>query len=157
MMILQTQKLRVAFWHTALYMGLVCVAMTSGCSFEVDTSVSINQSNPPTFKLSGSGNLYWFDVIEDIPENNVSDPMKERFLWKIDPITPGPKVWRVPPITYGKVPPGFTQTVPADGSPPPALVAGKTYIAAAPGYNANGGGVFFEIKDGKAIDLKHSP
>jgi hypothetical protein len=74
-----------------------------------------------------------------------------------------PKMWEIrppeenliskfPPITYGVVPKGFTQTIPTAGVPP-ALLEGKVYEAGGPALEANGGSIRFTIKDGRAVEV----
>ena len=60
------------------------------------------------------------------------------------------RIWKLPPITYGRLPQGFIQKIPASGKPP-LLVEGKMYSAGGPAANANGGFVLFAIRDGKAV------
>lgn len=138
---------------------LGAVLFWTGC-YEEDMKVFVNQHVPPTFTLSGSGNLAFFSVSEVAPENQVRVPFerngdKDIILWQIWPnrLSPGEKVIRrLPPITYGSVPAGFEQKIPQDGVPP-NLVEGKIYEAGGPASNANGGFVWFTIKGGKVLKV----
>jgi hypothetical protein len=131
----------------ALVMGLMILVMLSGC--ERSMTLAINAANPPTFKLSGSGRLIFFAVSE-VPEgrpSTIDDPK----MWEIRP-TDENLISELPTITYGVVPPGFTQITPSAGVPPP-LVEGKVYRAGGPAFNANGGSIRFRIKDGRAVEV----
>jgi hypothetical protein len=125
---------------------------------EEDTRVSVDGSNPPTFKLQGSGHLVFLRVEEIPPENRVEvsnrDPRKNLLLWEIAPNDgTHDEVWLWPSITYGRVPSGFKQKFPPDGAAPSALIGGKLYSAGGEAYNANGGEVWFVIRDGKSVEF----
>jgi hypothetical protein len=72
-------------------------------------------------------------------------------MWEIRP-TDENLISKLPAITYGVVPPGFKQIIPAAGAPPP-LVEGKIYNAGGPAFEANGGSICFTIKDGRPLEL----
>jgi hypothetical protein len=125
------------------------------CVFEENTKVSIDGNNPPKFKLDGSGHQMFFLVSEIPPENLVpsarQNPDKNIELWEIQPDVGTMDIassW--PQITYGKVPPGFRQKTPSQGEAP-KLVEGKVYGAGGLAYGANGGGIWFSIRDGKSV------
>jgi len=72
-------------------------------------------------------------------------------IWQIEPgIGPEREIENLPPITYGVVPPGFSQALPVNGSPP-KLVEGKTYEAGGPGVMVPRGVLRFSVRDGKAV------
>src|SRR5262249_31904291 len=102
----------------------VLIAGLTACERAMTIAVT-KDSNPPSFNLSGRGELVFFTVFEVVPGKtpSVDDPV----MWKIEPTGEGP-IYKLPEITYGVVPPGFTQTVPASGTPPP-LAEGKFYGA----------------------------
>ena len=139
---------------------LLLAAFVFSSCYEEDMTVSIDERNPPTFKLSGSGNLAFFGVWEVAPENQHRRPSgrdgdKDTILWQIWPnkLSPDEKVIRrLPAITYGSVPAGFVQKIPLNGAPP-VLVEGKVYQAGGPASNANGGLVWFTIKSGKVLKV----
>jgi len=56
----------------------------------------------------------------------------------------------LPEITYGVVPPGFTQTTPNSGPPPP-LLEGKLYKVGGPADFADGGSLRIKIQEGKTV------
>lgn len=138
---------------------LLLAILVSAC-FEEDMTVSLDQDIPPTFRLSGSGNLAFFSVSEVAQENQHRIPFerdsnKDTVLWQIWPngLTSDAKVIRrLPPITYGSVPAGFVQKIPEDGHPP-GLIEGKVYEAGGPASNANGGSVWFTIKDARVVKV----
>ena len=106
-------------------------------------------SNPPSFKLSGSGRLLFFSVSE-VPDADT--PSSEgSAIWQIRP-TDEDLISKLPEITYGVAPVGFSQTKPKTGVPPP-LAEGKTYQAGGPGLEADGGWIRFTIKAGKTVVL----
>lgn len=119
-----------------------------GCEKGMTITVT-KDSNPPSFKLSGSGRLFFFSVSEISDVNAASS--KGSAIWEIRPKDED-LISRLPEITYGVAPAGFNQTVPKVGAPPP-LAEGKTYQAGGPGLEADGGWIRFTIKDGKTVVL----
>lgn len=97
--------------------------------------------------MSGSGevqSVFTYKVTED---GRV--PPKDSELWVIIPkarlaASASPK------ITYGIVPDGFSQKVPAVGSPP-ILEEGGVYGIGAITTEAPGGDIWFTIKNSKAV------
>jgi hypothetical protein len=121
---------------------------------EVDTRVSISEpKNPPTFKLSGSGRLAELIVVGPFASAEDLDSYKPdvHAIWKISPLRYDElPVRRVPPITYGVVPQGFTQGKPASGPPPP-LEEGKFYRVTAPSTSAGFRALCFKVEHAVAI------
>jgi hypothetical protein len=109
--------------------------------------IKIDGKNPPTFTLSGSGNLVFLYLAEVQDKKPLSPEDPE--MWKIQP-NGNDKISELPSIIYGTVPNGFTQVTPTSGAPPP-LMEGKVYAFGGPAYNANGGSIWFTIKDGKSV------
>ena len=147
-------RLRLTMRRNVALIGLlVTVLMLIAC--EADMSIKVDGQNPPSFSLSGSGRLITFAVMEVPPENQTQVIQRSSdenvLLWEIEPTNADNKIWRLPPITYGKVPPGFSQKFPADGSSPAALVEGKIYEVGGPAYGANGGLIWFKLQGGKTI------
>jgi hypothetical protein len=134
---------------TLIAMRLILISILIGgmSSCETDMSIKVEGENPPTFKLYGSGSLYFLTVSE-IPHDG-QPATAELDLWKIQPEN-SVRIWDLPKITYGKVPLEFTQILPEKGSPPP-LVEGKTYGVGGPASGANGGSIWFVIREGKAV------
>ncbi len=134
---------------------LLFVLLTGSCIYEENTKVSIDGKNPPTFKLTGSGHQMFFLVSEIPSENQVpnaqQNPTRNIELWEIVPDKDTRDITRNwPPITYGKVPPDFHQKTPSQGDAP-KLIEGKVYGAGGLAYGANGGGIWFTIKNGESV------
>jgi len=106
--------------------------------------IKIDGSNPPTFTLSGSGNLVFV-------HDNKPPLLGARNLWEIRPVGDN-KISDLPSIRYGVVPNGFIQVTPISGGPPP-LIEGKVYDFGGPADNANGGSIWFTIRDGKSVEV----
>jgi hypothetical protein len=131
-----------------LVLSLLILAVPTGC--ERDTRIKIDGKNPPTFTLSGSGNLVFLSLGE--VRNNKPPLLGAPDLWKIRPNDSHNKISRLPSITYGIVPEGFTQVVPESGAPPP-LIEGKVYAFGGPADHANGGSIWFTIQGGKSVEV----
>ena len=125
--IVKRNSVRLSFGNWSLngtILLLVAVFVFTAC-YEEDMTVSIDQRTPPTFTLSGSGNLAFFGVWEVARENqnrlpSERDGDKDTILWQIWPngLSADEKVIRrLPRITYGSIPPGFVQKIPQDGAP----------------------------------------
>ncbi|MFZ0063269.1 MAG: hypothetical protein WAL47_14655 [Pyrinomonadaceae bacterium] len=145
------QRYSLTFSTLNLFLVLFVSAYGGACTYEENTRVQVDGNVPPTFKLDGSGHQISFVVTEIPAENQVlpphRDPSKNIDLWEIVPNEGTPdRAWDWPPITYGKVPPGFKQKTPISGVPP-SLTAGKVYAAGGEAYGANGGEVWFTITD----------
>ncbi len=129
---------------------LLLATLCCGDIGERDTKIFVDGGNPPTFRLSGNGNLAFLAVSDDSP--NRVEKRSGEILWKIIPQSGKSEIGQLPPITYGQVPPGFNQEIPRVGAPPP-LMAEKSYEVAAPTSNAHGDWVFFIIRDGAAAKV----
>ena len=143
-----------SFIRRTVFVALTLIASASFLACERDmTIVLTKESNPPSFKLSGSGRLIFFSVSEVArgKPSSIDDPA----IWEIRP-TDENLISKLPEITYGVVPANFEQTIPKNGTPP-SLVEGKLYEAGGPAFNANGGSIRFTIKGGKAIVEEAGP
>jgi hypothetical protein len=125
---------------------------TLGACFERDLKVSVDGKIPPTFNLSGSGNLNFFVVMEVPPQNQTQKVQRSSdnniVLWKIAPRNIENSIRKLSPITYGRLPVGFAQLVPSNGEPT-ALIEGKIYEVGGTAYNSNGGFIWITVRDGK--------
>jgi len=154
-------KVRLPATSLAVTLLLATVGMSTFAGCEVDMQVSVDGKVPPTFTMQGSGYLVFFIVSEISPENQKlapgqRDSSKDRVIWNIRPTETSYENLRIrnlPSIKYGEVPPGFTQKEPAQGNPP-ALVEGKVYEAGGPNTGANGGFVWFVIRNGKSEEIE---
>src|SRR5258708_27092691 len=122
---------------------------------EVDTRVSLSDTkNPPTFRLSGSGELGEFIVVGPFAsvEDLYSYSPDVHEIWKIGPLRYGGIfVDNWPPITYGVGPNGFKQDTPASGSPQ-SLEEGKFYSVTAPSRSAGFRRLCFKVE--RAVIIK---
>jgi hypothetical protein len=139
-------NMKTSKW-VGLFLSLLILVAAIGC--ERDLRIKIDGKNPPTFTLSGSGNLVFLSLGE--VHNSKPPPLGAPDLWKIRP-NGNNKISKLPNITYGIIPNGFTQVIPASGAPPP-LIEGKVYDFGGPADNANGGSIWFTIQDGKAVEV----
>ena len=149
-------KLRRISLHKIKWtVSVIAIVICAAC--EVDMSIKIDGQNPPSFTLSGSGGLISFGVTEVPPENQTQTIQRRSDvnipLWSILPTMKDNSIRRLPVITYGKLPPGFTQQFPADGSPPTPLVEGKIYEAGGGAYGANGRLIWLKVQDGKTVEI----
>lgn len=143
-----THRVRGLFICRTVFVTIGVVFFSGLVACERDMTISVrNEANPPSFKLSGSGRLLFFTVFEVQRDRRPS--IDDAKLWEIRP-TNQDLISTLPEITYGVVPPGFDQTIP-QGGPPPPLVEGKLYQAGGPALEASGGSIRFIIKDGKAV------
>jgi hypothetical protein len=126
--------------------AMLLLMLLVGC--EPHVVISFGEKVPPSFKFTGSGTLPFFVVIDlgDEKSSEVSDAV----LWKIAPNSAKTGTVPLGPITYGVVPEGWTQTVPAQGSPP-ALVEGRVYHAGGPEIEMPEGVVKFKITGGRVL------
>jgi hypothetical protein len=141
-------------WRSKLLL-LIILFLNVSC-YEVDMTVAVDEKNPSTFELSGSGNLNQFHVME-VPAWNQTQTIQRRsdvniLLWEVRPIGED-KIRRLPKITYGQVPAGFEQVFPADGTSPSVLVEGKVYEVGGTAYNANGGLIWIVVRGGKVVEI----
>lgn len=136
---------------------MICFAIAACDS---DIHLSINETVPPTFTFERNHsevNYLDFFLVQEISPENLTVPYSEQnseknhVVWQIWPKgTAEGTLSSLPPITYGKVPSGFTQKMPSEGSPP-ALVEGKVYEAGGPPIVMSKGIVRFKILNGKAV------
>ena len=137
--------------HASSRAGLILVAVAVVCACERGTRIRVDGENPPTFQLSGSGRLGWFEVIDLTPgELPVHAP--KRTLWKIVP-SRNRSVGQLPDITYGKVPPEFGQAFPPGDTKPVPLLEEKPYQISAMTDGADTGSMVFIIRGGKILLL----
>ncbi len=123
------------------------IILLFGC--DLHTVISVDEKLPPNFKFTGTGTLPFF-IIMDLGEADKESEVKYTTLWKITPDSAKAGTVPLGPITYGIVPTGWTQTVPAQGSPPP-LVEGHVYHAGGPEMEMPDGVVKFRIRSGKVV------
>ena len=119
----------------------------AGC--ERVLKVTLDGKNPPTVKFDGRGLIEWVYIYQVTHEGKI--PPRDTELWILVP-KQGTTASASPPITYGVVPEGFVQKVPANGNPPP-LEEGKTYGFGADTDGQPGNDIWFTIRDGKSVEV----
>jgi len=113
----------------------------------------VEGGNPPVFTIwSGTGKFWIISVTEYIDDKSLKPSQRDHEIWRVDPDSASSASYpsTIGKITYGIVPRGYHQSVPANGAPPP-LVAGKYYsyfIGSENGMHARGD---FEIRNGNAV------
>src|SRR5690242_17704238 len=104
-------RTKIRHKNRALLLAAVWLFSVSAC--EIDTKIATDGKNPPAFKLSGSGNLERFVVMEVLPDNQTQTTQRESdrniLLWEIRPPGNDDAIKRMPEITYGSIPSGFVQ------------------------------------------------
>jgi hypothetical protein len=116
----------------------------------------IEGGNPPIFSIwSGTGKFWMISITEYVDDKSLKPSKRDREIWRVDANAPESADYpsTIGRITYGTVPRGYHQSVPASGTPPP-LVAGKYYsyfIASENGMPARGD---FELLNGNAVGAK---
>jgi hypothetical protein len=128
--------------------------IATGCNnayFERGTQVTIVDSGiPPSFKLSGSGTalrIFFYGPYNSIDTEEIKTKLGDPAIWELD--APRLSIESLPIIKYGVLPSGFTQIRPSSGLPP-NLIEGKCYSITVPTNGANGGGIYFCIRNGKS-------
>jgi hypothetical protein len=137
---------------------LLTLIVLGACEID-NMTVKVSGGNPPTFDPHGSGNLGFFWVREASWDELKLTPRQrgmtedKLIVWEIWPDgAADTKIWNLPDITYGQVPPGFRQTIPNHGNAPP-LVEGKLYKAGGPASDASGGTVYFTIRNSQVTEV----
>lgn len=145
-------KLTILVWLVALILtaALATWNVAKLGPWTHQTGVELQGTNPPTFELSGNGNIINFSVgifSPALPENS---PDRVLIIWELLPneiFSDKTKVQSVDRIAYGTVPDGFNETQPAVPLAP--LEPGKYYVFYLLKMNAPHLMGAFEMKDGK--------
>ena len=123
-------------------------------NLERGTKVKLKDGNPPTFVLSGSGELG--DLVVYGPKQRDISSDRSFALWEIEPINGFMNeraVEDIGSIKYGVVPKGYKQVYPENGGLPPPLVAGEKYEYWFQTINAPHARAYFVIRKNKAVAL----
>ncbi len=130
-----------------LTLALILLTLSSAC--ERRTAVTITGVNPPTFVLTGSGNLSEVIISKAAAEQTKNPRDPENTLWRITAVNmPGQPVETLHSLTYGIVPPGYRQQIPNEDTPP-QLQPNRRYgfwFLTSDAPHASG---YFEIRDGR--------
>jgi hypothetical protein len=145
------EKNKYVFHRTFLIFNLIALFSSVSLfyvSCEVNTEISINGENPPTFAFSGSGYMTFFSLGEVASNEKPSNE-----LWRVWPKSSIDKrMWNTPPIKYGQVPEFFFQTIPENGNPP-KLVEGKIYEVIVQTSSAKHGRMRFIVRSDKTVQV----
>ena len=140
-----------------ILLATILVTIAAACGQESHVHLDFTTRNPPSFSFSGNTAGVFFEVME-VPQTKPLSKMNPfardgKTIWKISAST---KVaadnW--PKFTYGDIPSGFSQLVPAQG-PPPKLVAHKLYLARIVGEEDAENGVYFEVRGDRIVNVTH--
>jgi hypothetical protein len=135
---------------------LLAVALiVTGCLQEQDLDLDVQNKPGPTFVFDGRSYASEFEVLQlpkPKPPNKVNPfAFSGETIWKISSPTPI-KGSEWPRIAYSEVPQRFAQTVPENGAPP-KLTEDKLYVGRVTGGKDAQITVFFEIRNGKAVNV----
>jgi len=133
---------------------------------ERPTHVTVDGGTTPVFVLSGSGALSTFSVYVVSPPDftmgrTVRDLSDDSFfaeppLWRIEAqpdLMHGRRVEDIRRLTYGVVPSGYKQEIPANGLTPGGIIPGKQYYFHCETTNAPTASGGFQVSDGKAASM----
>jgi len=124
---------------------LVSCLLVSSC--EPRLNAKILAGYPPTFHFDGNDKMRHFFVCPELPEDQRGEA---NAIWQIAPDSAHESSWPVD-ITYGTLPPGFSQITPKNGVKPPALEEGNRYTYHFVRGLGLGGGAF-TIREGTAVE-----
>jgi hypothetical protein len=134
------------------YLLSIVVLLIAFPACERDTKLTLEGRNPPTFEMTGSGEL----AMLRMHGPKVRDVAGEAafIIWEIGPKDGrfnGRRVEDLGSIKYGEIPDGYVQRYPEQGVAPP-LVEGESYDVFVDTVNANGATAYFKIRNGKVIE-----
>ena len=130
---------------------LVVLALLFLSACERKTIVKVTGGNPPTFVISGSGELGEVIITKPAPEQTKNPLDEENVLWRIRAIEmPGKAVEAVGSLTYGVTPQGYKQSMPEQGAAP-TLEDNKRYGYLFVTGDAPVGSGYFQIHNGQAV------
>jgi hypothetical protein len=157
---------RLKFRRANSLLFLIVVCLFAGCNWERSTRVQLESKPSLTFALSGSGDLSSFSVYQVSPADFEIGRRVDSF--SLDSSFTRPAVWSIiarpdwlhgrrveylGSLTYGEVPSGYDQKIPANGSTPPAIIPGRQYFFDCDTTNAPGARGGFQMSDGKIVPV----
>lgn len=125
------------------------------CNMESDTKIEVvANTNPPVFKLKGSGNITRFVIYGPLVGKYANEEDRP-VLWKIFPdgSSTSKPISGLAPIKYSEVPSGWTQYTPKNEQPLP-FVDGAIYRVVANVNSANSGYIDITVRDGKVFLIR---
>ena len=136
------------------------LALGASCESYPDTAIfiKVNDLMPPTFSCSGPWWARDFQIRSvkphSVPKNARDTDNYAKKIWSITlGYDKGLSASKLPSITYGIIPEGFTQEFPNPGTAPEPLTEGFIYVASAIDNMYNGGNLHFIIRGGKAVTV----
>jgi len=126
------------------------------CACEPAMQAKVEGGSPVVFTIwSGTGKLWMISVTEYTDDKSLKPSQRDHEIWRVNADTPSSASYpsTIGKITYGIVPRGYHQSVPASGTPPP-MVAGKYYSYFIASENGMPARADFEIRNGNAVVAK---
>jgi hypothetical protein len=120
---------------------------------ERSTKVRLEGGNPPTFVLSGSGELSDLVIYGPKQRDIIGD--RAFAVWEIKPINGhegAESIESLSPIKYGSVPKNYIEVYPGNGASAPPLIEGEKYQYWFQTINAPHARGYFEIRNGKPVE-----
>lgn len=110
-----------------------------------EVATSIRLQNGPSFSLDGSGHLASFTVYAPQPTHKIAIPNDAKSeVWSVRPVSGRGEMVSSMNLLYGRVPRGYQQTVPSEGTAP-TLAPGLVYYFFAETTGASGAEGFFYL------------
>jgi hypothetical protein len=148
-------KSRINYLRLLFTFSVTPVFVMASCH-EIDPRIRLEEgSYPPVFNITGGGlsaSFVVFGPFENVGEWQKASSSIEKLtpVWEVNsPPHTDKSVSDYSPLTYGKIPSGFSQKHPKDGNAL-QLSEGKIYYLLIPVNSANWTGLCFFIKGGKA-------
>jgi len=145
--------LRTAIVEAILTLSIIATTGCNNAFFEERTKIAIvNDASPPSFEFSGSGvilRIFFYGPYASINTKEIETNLSKPSIWEIDPPAKT-EMTKIPVVSYGILPSGFTQIRPSEGTPP-KLIDEQCYRIIATTIGANEGSLHFCIRNGKAV------
>lgn len=148
---------RLSLYRRALL--VTCAALSVFCAAcERATELTFEGSNPPKFKMRGSGELLFLRFRGPKKQREaVGETALLYWVIKAKTIDFSRSVESINTIIYGQVPEGYIQVYPENGDPPPALDENVKYTVMIDTANAPGVIKIFEIRNGRVEEIPDLP
>jgi hypothetical protein len=149
------QFLELTMMLRIVLMVMAVTIIAGACAQEPDLHLDFKNETPPSFSFSGRSVATKFEV-QELPQSkplSKIDPysVKGEIIWIIS-TSSRLKAGNWPVVTYGELPIGFSQPIPKSGRPP-KLTEDKVYIARLVGEDDHDTRFFFEIRNGKLVNV----
>jgi len=129
---------------TAICLLCICTC----CSQE--TTIDVDGGKAPTIHVHGTDAVDWIWVYG--PQGPEGEG--PRIIWKINHTGDPMLIPDLPSITYGKVPEGFEQEIPANGEPP-SLVDGQIYGITVVTRGYSHGNIKIRVQNGQSLKVQN--